>query len=298
VLKRFGKIDRLECRYDEYLTDIPENQILLAGLSVCAGRVRHPAVAMRVRRLLGIFAETCTLNECNWRQVRNALFYNRMNEHYREPHDLAWLILEGLGIKDIYASGSQRCYAFLLDMNRLFEQFVTRWLKDLFRNSRFRVISQRRDRSILWNADLGCPYKAVIPDLLVENRDVPGQFLPMDAKYKLYDNTDNTTISSGDIYQTFLYAYAYGKEHLILPTALIVHPASSTGRGQFRLHIRRDGLPSAELQTVPIHIPTALNDARSKSKQVGVPGKAVIDAVKSAFDKQRVVSISPVQVLG
>ena len=41
VLKRFGKIDRLECRCDEYLTNIPENQIVLAGLSVCASACRE-----------------------------------------------------------------------------------------------------------------------------------------------------------------------------------------------------------------------------------------------------------------
>jgi len=49
ILRRFGRLDHLECRYDEYLTDIPENQLLLAGLTTCAGRVEHPAVAMRIR---------------------------------------------------------------------------------------------------------------------------------------------------------------------------------------------------------------------------------------------------------
>lgn len=261
ILKRFGRIDHLECRYDEYLTDIPENRILLAGLQACSGRVRHPAVAMRVRRLLAILSEACVLEDTDLRQVRATLIYNRMSEHYREAHELAWLILDGLGIEDIYATGSHRCFAFLLDMNKLFENFIARWMRDLFAGSDFRVLPQRRDRTILWNADLGRPYKSVIPDLLVERRKARGRFLPVDAKYKLYDDR---AISPGDIYQTFLYAYAYGEHHSVMPTALVLYPASVSGNPQVRLNIRRSGgSTSAQLRALPIHIPTALAEARS-----------------------------------
>jgi 5-methylcytosine-specific restriction enzyme subunit McrC len=171
VLKRFGKIDRLECRYDEYLTNIPENQILLAGLTACASRVSHPVVAMRLRRLQSIVSETCNLEGFDFREIRSTLIYNRMNEYYREPHSLAWMILDGLGIEDIYASGSQRCFAFLLDMNKLFEMFITRWFGELFLKSSFWVRPQRQDRSILWNAESSRPYKAIIPDLLIEHKN-------------------------------------------------------------------------------------------------------------------------------
>ena len=60
---------------------------------------------MRVRRLLTIMSEACSLHDCDWQQTRKTLIYNRMNEHYRESHDLAWLILDGLGIEDIFAGG-------------------------------------------------------------------------------------------------------------------------------------------------------------------------------------------------
>ena len=260
VRKRFGRIDRLECNYDEYLTDIVENRILLVALSVCAGRVRHSSVAMRVRRLLAIFSEVCSVTGFDQRQARTAMVYNRMNEHYRESHDLAWLILEGLGIEDIFAAGSQRCFAFLLDMNRLFEEFVARWLRDVLVGSEFRVIPQRRDRTILWDAELARPYTSVIPDLLIERGSMPGKFLPVDAKYKLYDQR---SIATSDIYQTFLYAYAYGEEHSILPTAIVIYPASTPDSAQVRLNVRRSGgSTSAQLCAMPIHIPTALAEAR------------------------------------
>jgi len=37
--------------------------------------------------------------------------YNRLNEHYREAHALAWLILDGLGIEDLYTGGAHRTFA-------------------------------------------------------------------------------------------------------------------------------------------------------------------------------------------
>jgi len=47
ILKRFGRIDRLECRYDEYLTDTVENRILLAALAACAKKVGQPRQSYR-----------------------------------------------------------------------------------------------------------------------------------------------------------------------------------------------------------------------------------------------------------
>ncbi len=202
-----------------------------------------------------------------------------MNEHYREPHELAWLILDGLGIEDIFAAGSQRCFAFLLDMNRLFEGFVARWLRQLLAGSEFRVIPQRRDRTILWNTELARPYASVIPDLLIESTCQRGMYRPVDAKYKLYDER---RIATGDIYQTFLYAYAYGEENPTLPTAFVLYPASSPDGSQVLLHVRRSGgATSAQLRAIPVHIPTALAEARLG--RAGSVATGLVDLVKKAF---------------
>ena len=283
ILKRFGRIDRLECRYDEYLTDTVENRILLGALSVCAKKVGHPSVAMRARRLLAIFSEVCDLHDVDLRLARSSLVYTRMNEHYHEAHELAWLILDGLGIEDIFATGSQQCFAFLLDMNRLFQAFTVRWLGQVFAGSEFRVKPERRDRTILWNATPARPYASVIPDLLIERTGQPGTYLPMDAKYKLYDQR---SIATGDIYQTFLYAFAYGEKHPVLPTAFVLYPASSPDGGHVVLHVRRrSGTTSAQLRAVPIHIPTALSEARlDRTGSVANPLVSLIkDVLKPAI---------------
>jgi 5-methylcytosine-specific restriction enzyme subunit McrC len=280
VLKRFGRIDRLECRHDEYLTDIVENRLLLAALSVCAGRVGHPGVSLRVRRLLAVFSEACDLINLDLRLVRSLLSYDRKNEHYRGPHEMAWLVLDGLGIEDIYTKGPQQCFAFLLDMNRLFEDFIARWLKQSL-PQQYRIRPQHRDRSILWSVELSRPYASVIPDLLIERVDHPGRFLPVDAKYKLYDQR---SIGTGDIYQTFLYAFAYGETHSSLPTALLLYPASVSESASQRLHVRRQGgATSAELQAIAVHIPTALAEARRTT--LGEVGSRIQQAIAGVLNE-------------
>ncbi len=49
---------------------------------------------------------------------------------YRTAHALAWLFVRRLAVSDLFAPGGGRSFAFLLDMNLLFEQFVTRLLDE------------------------------------------------------------------------------------------------------------------------------------------------------------------------
>jgi 5-methylcytosine-specific restriction enzyme subunit McrC len=280
VLRRMGRVDRVVCRYDEHTTDTIDNRLLLAALSVAGSRVTHPDVALRVRRLHGVLADACSVDDLDLRMARSTLTYNRLNEHYQEAHQLAWLVLEGLGIEDLYAGGSHRTFAFLLDMNRLFEDFVTRWLAALLRGTHYRSIAQRRDRTILWNADLNRPYAKVIPDLVVERKDKPGRFLPLDAKYKLYEER---RISPADIYQTFMYAYAYGQTHAVLPSAVIIYPAQTDTAQVQRLHVRRaDGLPSAQIVGIGIDVLAALDEAFAM--QPGNIGSRLLQQIGTALD--------------
>lgn len=280
VLQRFGRVDRLECRYDEHTTDTDDNRVLLAALAAAAPRVGHPAVALRVRRLHALLAEACTLDGFDPRAVRAALTYDRLNGHYREAHGLAWLVLGGLGVDDVYVGGGHRTFAFLLDMNRVFEDFVARWLGVLLKGTPYRAVAQRRDRTILWNADFDRPHGSVIPDLVVERRNAPGRFLPLDAKYKLYGDRP---LAPADVYQTFMYAYAYGGEHAGLPTAIILFPSPTEATTTQRLHVRRaDRQPSAEIVGLGVHLITALNEA--VAGRAGVVGSGLVARIALALE--------------
>ena len=184
-----------------------------------------------------------------------------MNEQYREAHTLAWFILDGLGIRDLLSPGSTDSFAFLIDMNALFEKFVWRVLEVLCAARGLCVRYQRKDRSILWDAMHDRPYARVIPDLLVES---PGadSWLPVDAKYKRYDSKH---LDNADIYQTLLYALAYGAADSSGESqALVVYPSSDVSERQAAVEIRHSqGNVVATVRALGVHMPTLLSEIRA-----------------------------------
>lgn len=279
VLKRFGHVDKIECRHDEYSSNIEINQVINLALSACARRVQNEAVLAKVRRMQTIFAETCD-DAVDWKLVKSTITYDRMNDYYRTAHELSWIVLSELGTDEHLNSGSHQTFAFLLEMNALFQKFIERWLREVVLGTDFRIRTQHRDSSILWNIDSNTPYSNVIPDVLIEDRKDPGTFLPEDAKYKEYDEKK---LSTSDIYQTFLYAFAFGEKHSNIPTSLILYPSSSNhDRMPARLHVRKIGAgASAQLRAIPIHIPSTLEEALQGRK--GPIGSRILELVREVF---------------
>lgn len=257
---RFGRVDRIECRYDEYESDIIENQIIAYALSEIEKRVKHEATKRKFRHLLLVFEGVCKKEQLDIAGTRESIIYNRLNGHYKEAHELVWLLFDALGINDLYKSGKTRCFAFILDMNTIFEHFIYKWIKQLIRNLNYSLRYQVKDKSIIWNATARRSYSKVIPDLLIRSRDHIEQQLAIDAKYKNYDERK---LDPQDVYQLFLYAYAYGKgieSHS--PPALLVYPSTSTVSTIIELNIKNTfGLTGASIYIQGLYIPEALNEA-------------------------------------
>ncbi len=259
VLRRFGRLDQIVCRFDELEHDLDENRLLAVTLRVAHRRVSAPAVRRRLARLRAILDPICDLTQLDLQTVRTELAYNRLNTHYEQAHALAWLLLDGLGVEDLLVPGETRGFAFLLDMNLLFERFVERIVRRVLPAEEFRVRYQASHGSILWNATAQRPYAHVIPDLLVEERSRRDARLAIDAKYKLYDER---RLDPSDVYQTFLYAYGLGaRAEGRPPAALILYPASGEELRRVGLQIRSPlGFPGAEVHALAIPIPAALDE--------------------------------------
>ncbi len=279
--RRFGQVNRLVCRFDEHEQDIVENQLLAAALGRCSTRVTHGSVRRRVRRLLAIFQEVCRVDELNLEAVRGRITYHRLNEDYRNAHALAWLLLDGLGTRDLLAPGETRTFAFLIDMNRLFETFVFRLVDRLLAGTGVRVHYQRGDRSIILNASTNTPYARVVPDVLIEaSGRGPAARVAIDAKYKLYDERK---LSSGDVYQSFLYAYAYGSAGgRVLPAALLVYPSSTRSSRSVRLRVRSaQTLAAAEILALGLSIPDTITEVTGDIR--GPATRAIIEAIQQGL---------------
>ncbi|MBI4590253.1 MAG: hypothetical protein HY725_15580 [Candidatus Rokubacteria bacterium] len=266
VLRHFGRVDRVACRFDEHDFDVLDNRLVAAALRLCGRHVADEGVRRRVRIVQDLFEQICEPDQLDVVAARQMVSYHRLNDHYRDAHTLAWLVIDGLGVRDLFDPGGLSCFAFLLDMNALFERFVSLLVAKLLGARGYRVRSQYADRSIILTADTNRPYGRVVPDLLIDRPGPPQERLAVDVKYKLYDER---RLAPDDLYQAFLYAYAFkvgGSPQGA--RAVLIYPATRGLITATRLRVLPVSEPSsAEITAVGIAIPAAL--AEAKTARVG-----------------------------
>ena len=120
--KRFGIPLPIEVRYDEFTDDIKENRLVkaaalrLGGMSLRSQRAR--------RDLGGIAAVLENVSPVDFapKNVPEVRF-DRLNEHYRQVVGLSRLILRHSAFES--HRGKVRATGFLMDMNTLFQEFMT-----------------------------------------------------------------------------------------------------------------------------------------------------------------------------
>ena len=127
IRQRFGIPLPIEVRYDEFTEDITENQLVKAAVMRLGGmRLR----SRQARRNLGWIAatlENVSPIEFAPKDVPSVTF-DRLNEHYRGVVGLSRLILWHSAFES--KRGEVRATGFLMDMNTLFQEFLTVALRE------------------------------------------------------------------------------------------------------------------------------------------------------------------------
>jgi 5-methylcytosine-specific restriction enzyme subunit McrC len=253
-LRRFGQLDLLECRFDEYDSDITENQLVAAALRLAHQKVGDPEVRVALGRQTELLHEACAPRSGDPDWYRSVMRYGRRNQHYRPVHELSLLVLEGLAFRDLFGSGSQDITAFLIDMNVVFERFVTKLVQAALLGTGLAVHEQRRIRTAIKDDHTGRSYRDIVPDLVVHSAD-NSVCVPVDIKYKLYDTKK---VSNSDIYQVFVYAYALGSA----PTqrAGIVYPTDEPPPPPLSLSIKpATAAVAVKIAAAALEVPAALD---------------------------------------
>jgi 5-methylcytosine-specific restriction enzyme subunit McrC len=184
----------IECGYDEFTADIELNQLLLAAHTLLLRRPDMLATThSRLRHQLTAF-EDVTPTVFDPREVPQATF-TRLTEHWRGAVQLARLIIEGSTInhhEDEFAAP-----AFTIDMNQLFERFVSGCVRVAARAAGLATLTQAA-RPFTQQVGLQ-------PDLLLttNGRDVAVG----DVKYKRFDGAK---FRHSDLYQMVAYCSALG----------------------------------------------------------------------------------------
>ena len=116
----------LEIQYDEFTIDIPENRILRTA---CERMLAVPLVDAEsqrmLRRLLRDFSDVTPLHR---REQIPGWQATKLNARYHAALRLAELVLRATSVE--HKSGTVAVNGFLLDMPRLFEDFVTVALRE------------------------------------------------------------------------------------------------------------------------------------------------------------------------
>lgn len=115
---------RTYCVYNEYTWDIPENQVILQTIHLLGQMGFSRTLRDRLYSIEKRLPEITLVR--HHVSIIDRFSYNRFNDDYFEIHQLCKLLLESSSLTE--SSGEYKAKAFLLDMNLLFEKFVTEML--------------------------------------------------------------------------------------------------------------------------------------------------------------------------
>ena len=192
------------CRFTEFTADLIENSYLKAAV---ARSLRVAGVqAIDRRRLMQHLVTLEDVGDVRHHHTdHDRVVYTRLNEHYRPALRLARLVLANLTLQDDI--GVTQASSFMVDMNELFERFVTERLR--------RALRSRLDIKAQHNGNLDEERSVTIrPDLLFSAKGSP-RFVA-DIKYKLTDDT--AAGRAADYYQLLAYTTA-----LDLPEGVLIY---------------------------------------------------------------------------
>jgi 5-methylcytosine-specific restriction enzyme subunit McrC len=200
-----GRKDRLHGRFDDLTTDLPCNQLPRA---VAERLLASPLLPETVRAALrqtmpafdGVEAVPLTADLC--------AAVERAPEGYRPLLDLCRLLADGLAPGE--NAGPTPAPAFLLDLERVFERYVTRGVVEAFAGrSAYRVSVQPSHR--ITPAVAGQPEITVRPDVTIDGDEGPPVII--DAKWKRLPKAGPVT---ADLYQMLAYCTALGVRRAVL----------------------------------------------------------------------------------
>ncbi len=203
-ITRAGIAYPIDCRFDEHTADVAENRYLKTAV---LRALRVPGVLhedrLRLRRTL------IALEEVSDRAVPPELLdritFNRLNAHYEPSLRLARLLLKNLTLQ--HQAGTTQALSFMVDMNYLFERYVTHRLRQVLRGT-LEVKSQYaatfdHDRTF-----------TVYPDLVFNRAGAPA--FVADVKYKVAESQRG--LPTSDHFQLLAYTTA-----LDLPEGALIY---------------------------------------------------------------------------
>ena len=236
------KPQRLACRFNELVGDIPVNRLLHTALLCMINLTNAPALRQQIQSMRMRFNGIGTIQQGDHLPRTDDL--NRMQRRYTSVVELARLFIQGQYLDA--RAGQQQVYSLLFDMNQLFERYVATKLRPVIRPIGLRMVLQG-PRKYLGQDESGKNRLLMRPDItLIDTQNGPVTIL--DAKWKLL-GADNplASLSPADLYQLSAYASAYNCEQVML-----LYPEQASFRGEFQMILNLENPVKLTVVAVPL----------------------------------------------
>ncbi len=243
IRRRFDIPLPVEVRYDDFTDDILPNRLVKAAAAVLGAMHIDDAGAREGLRWMDATLGNVSLLRFSQRAVPPVTF-NRLNEHYRDVVELSRLILRYRAIE--LERGGIRANGFLMDMNEVFQGFVTRALRESLKVSDSTLRSDKNLPGTVW-LDQG-QHIRLRPDL--SWWDGSTCTFVGDAKYK---RIHDERVPNADLYQMLAYATA-----LDLPGGLLAY---AEGEEQPVVHEVRNA--GKRLEVAAVNLSGSIADIRA-----------------------------------
>ena len=241
--------------YDEFSPDTPLNQIFRFVVDVLLFHSQDSGNRRLLRNISKWLVDVERLGEIPQAYLET-MHFTRLNQRFLPAFNLARLFLENHTSQ--LAAGKRETFAFVFDMNRLFEEFVYRFIvrhrRHILTNGwgevQLRAQAKGRPTYLAERLPDGKAVFRLAPDILF-TRPSGRAVLVLDTKYKeLAQNQHRLGISESDMYQMLAYAVA-----LDCPRTLLLYPQRA-GSPPTSARFETMGHPhSVRVATINLHRP-------------------------------------------
>jgi len=221
--------EKFWCEYDELSADILENQILLYCSQLLSELVRDDSLQEELLYVQQSFQKEGVSEVFLDAYHLDRITYQKFNEHYETVLKLCEFILNITWYGDFSNEDKIPINGFLYNMNTLFQNFVTKALKEKL--SQFEVKREPKNSVLLNNVTEILENEEIVtsgilkPDIVIRNKnDKTDTKLVIDTKYKNHDPTSN------DYYQSVAYSLILG-----CPVLLLLPQQDKKKKGDFEL---------------------------------------------------------------
>ena len=225
VRRRFGVPLPVEVRYDDFTDDVLPNRLVKAAVERLGGKRLHSHKARVGLGWVAAMLENVSLEEYPPNDVPGVRF-DRLNAHYEQVVTLARLVLRHGAFEA--GRGTVRASGFLMDMNVVFQEFVTVALREVLRLSERSFRSPKRLPRVTLDEENEIGLE---PDL--SWWEGGACVFVGDAKYK---RIRYERIPNADLYQLLAYVTA-----LDLPGGLLVYAQDEEERESVTYTVRHSG---------------------------------------------------------